>query len=57
LLDDELGDGRVTHERLGDVYTKWTVGEVAHRADLVTYRIKFTGRRFDDAAGTGGRHR
>jgi hypothetical protein len=57
LLDDELGDAGIAHERLGDVHAEGPVGEVAHGPDLALDGVEFTRRRLDDPAGTGGRHR
>jgi hypothetical protein len=53
LVDDEVDDGRVADEGLGDVHPEGLVGEIAHLADLVPHGIELTGRRLDDAEGAG----
>ena len=57
LVDHELGDVRIAHERLGDVDAERPVGEVAHEADLVLHRVELARRRLDDPARPGPRHR
>ncbi len=42
LLDHELSDRRVAHERLGDVDAEGSVGEIAHPADLVAHGVEFS---------------
>ena len=49
LVDDEVDDARVAHERLGDVHAERLVGEVAHLADLVADLVELARRRLDDA--------
>ena len=53
LVDHELDDVRVAHERLGDVHAERLVGEVAHLADLVLDRVELARRRLDDPARAG----
>ena len=57
LVDDELDDGRVAHEGLGDVHAERLVGEVAHLADLVPDDVELARRRLDDAHRPGVGHR
>jgi hypothetical protein len=57
VLDDEVDDRRVAHEQLRDVDAERLVGEVAHLADLVAYRVELTRGRLDDPEAAGVRHR
>ena len=40
LVDDEVDDRVVAHERLRDVHAERLVGEVAHAGDLVADRVE-----------------
>jgi hypothetical protein len=56
LVDDELRDARIAHERLRDVHAERLVGELAHLLDLFADRVEFARRRLDDAEPAGVRH-
>ena len=45
LVDDEVDDRRVAHERLGDVHAERLVGEIAHLADLVADVVELAAAR------------
>ena len=57
LLDDEVDDAGVAHERLRDVDAERLVGEVAHLADLVADLVELARGRLDDAHRAGVRDR
>jgi len=48
LIDHELGNARVAHERLGDVDAEGSVREIAHLLDLELDLVELPRRGLDD---------